>query len=105
MGPLDAFWHALHLILPALLTATVAAGLSKLLWRDDLRKVSWARLSVWGAGAGALALVGGLVLFGRDGRMASYGVMILCNAIALGWVGWGQQPATRTSASPRPRRR
>ena len=105
MGPLDVFWHMLHLVLPALLTAMVAAGLSKLLWRHELRQVSWARLAAWGAGAGALALVGGLVVFGRDGRMATYGVMVLCNAIALGWAGWGRRRAARTAGPSNPHRR
>jgi hypothetical protein len=33
-------------------------------------------------------LVGGLLLFGRDGRMATYALMVLFSALALGWAAF-----------------
>ncbi|MBE0546747.1 MAG: hypothetical protein IH627_03620, partial [Rubrivivax sp.] len=59
MGPLDALWHLTNLFVPALALGTLAAALAKLAWRRDLAGVSWRRQA-------------GLVLFGRDGKMATY---------------------------------
>jgi hypothetical protein len=93
MGPLDALGHLLGLFLPALGTAAIAAALAKGLWRSELSRTSWWRLTLWPAAAGSLALLGGLVLMGRDGRMATYGAMLLSCTLALWWAGWG--PARR----------
>lgn len=88
MSAIDAFWHLLGLFLPALGTGLIAATAAKgLLWRAELRRVRWLRLVAWACAAGALALLGGLVLFGRDGRMASYGAMVVASALALWWAG------------------
>lgn len=97
MEPSDLFWHGLHLVLPAFLTAAVAAGLAKGLWRRELRGVRWLRLAGWGSAAGVLALIGGLIAFGRDGRMATYGLLVLFNAIALAWAG---RPPVTPSKKP-----
>jgi len=32
--------------------------------------------------------VGGLVVFGRDGRMATYGLLVAATALALWWRGF-----------------
>jgi hypothetical protein len=32
--------------------------------------------------------LGGLLVFGRDGRMATYALMVLAGAAAVGWVGF-----------------
>jgi hypothetical protein len=85
MGPLDALWHALNFFAPAVGVALLAAGAAKLLWRHELAGVPWHRLALWGGLAGAAALVGGLVVFGRDGKMASYGALVVATALAL----WG----------------
>jgi len=89
MGPLDALWHLLNLLLPAAGLGAIAAGLSKLLWRTALRGAPWRRLAAWASGAAGLALIGGLAITGRDGRMATYAVMVLASAGALWWVGFG----------------
>jgi hypothetical protein len=88
MGPLDALWHLLNLLLPAVGLGVIAAGLSKLLWRAALRGVAWKRLAIWASGGAGLALLGGLVLTGRDGRMATYAAMVLASAGALWWAGF-----------------
>ena len=93
MGPLDALWHLLNLLLPAAGLGAIAAALSKLLWRAALRGVPWRRLAAWASVAAGVALVAGLVLTGRDGRMATYAAMVLASAGALWWVGFG--PARR----------
>ena len=88
MGPLDALWHLLNLVAPALGLGLTAASLSKLLWRQALAAVPWARLAAWGCGAALLALLAGLVWTGRDGRMATYTAMVLACALALWWAGF-----------------
>ena len=89
MSPIDAFWHVLGLFPPALGTGLIAAAAAKgLFWRAELRRVRWRRLIGWACAAGSLALLGGLVLFGRDGRIASYGAMVAASALALWWAGF-----------------
>jgi hypothetical protein len=89
MGPLDAFWHLTNFFLPALWVAALAAAGAKWIWRRELAGVAWRRLAGWSALAGAAALVGGLVITGHDGRMLTYGAMVLAAALALWWVGFG----------------
>ena len=89
MGPIDALNHLLGLFLPALAVGGATAALAKLAWRNDLRAASWARLAGWSAGACALASLAGLVVFGRDGMVATYGVMVLASALGLLWAGFG----------------
>jgi hypothetical protein len=85
MGPLDAVWHTLNFFAPALGMAVFAASAAKLLWRHELATVRWHRLALWGALAGMAALIGGLAVFGRDGKMATYGALVVATAVAL-WV-------------------
>ncbi len=89
MGPLDATNHLLNLLLPGLALAGLAAGLAKLLWRRELAALSWARLAAPAAAASAAVVLAGLLLFGRDGRMATYAGMVLACAITLWWRGFG----------------
>jgi Na+-translocating ferredoxin:NAD+ oxidoreductase RnfE subunit len=88
MSPIDALWHLLGLFLPALATGALVAGAAKGLWRTNLRGSAWSRLALWSASAGSLALLGGLVVFGRDGRMLSYAAMLAAAALALWWAGF-----------------
>ena len=85
MGPLDAFWHALNFFAPALGMAVLAASAAKLLWRRDLAGVGWLRLALWAALAGMTVLIGGLVVFGRDGKMVTYAALVVTTALAL-WI-------------------
>ena len=90
MSAIDALWHLSGLWLPALLTGALAGAAAKLLWRSELRGVPWMRLALWSAAAGALALLGALVAFGRDGLMLSYALMLVAASLALWWAGWMQ---------------
>ncbi|MEI8267961.1 MAG: hypothetical protein WCI59_19710 [Betaproteobacteria bacterium] len=85
MGPLDAFWHLLNFFTPAVGVGCLGAAAVKLLWRRELAGVSWRRLAGWGTAGGTGALLAGLLLFGRDGRMATYGLVVLAAALAF----WG----------------
>ncbi len=88
IAPIDAFWHIADFLGPALGVAAIAAALAKLLWRTALRRVAWLRLFAWAALASAAVLIAGLVVFGRDGRMATYGAMVVVCAGALWAVGF-----------------
>jgi hypothetical protein len=92
MGPLDALLHAANFFAPALGLGALAALLSKLFWWRDLRGVSWWRLTRWATLGGTLALIGGLLAFGRDGKMLTYGAMIVLSALGLAWAGWRNKP-------------
>lgn len=88
MGPLDALWHLLNFFAPAVGVALATTWLAKLLWRRELAGASWRRLLAWSVAAGALALVCGLLAFGRDGRMATYGALVAATALSLWWAGF-----------------
>jgi len=89
LGPLDAFWHLLNFFAPAVGVGLLTSLLAKLLWRRELKSVGWRRLSAWSSAFSAVTWVVALVLFGRDGRMASYGAMLVACACSLWWVGFG----------------
>jgi hypothetical protein len=88
MSPVDAFWHLANLFAPALGMGLIAPTLAKLLWQRELRAARWLGLAIWTACSCAVVLVAGLVLLGRDGRMATYGSMVLAAALTLWWRGW-----------------
>ena len=88
MDPTAALWHLLNLLAPGVALGLIAAALAKTLWRGDLASVSYARLARWGALASTAALLAGLVVTGRDGRMATYAAMVLACALALWWAGF-----------------
>ncbi len=92
MGPIDALLHLANFFAPALGVGLLAAGLTKLLWWRELRSVSWLRLARWATLGSAVALVAGLALLGRDGKMLTYGGMILLSALGLAWAGWRNKP-------------
>ena len=90
MDFLDAFWHVLNLFAPALGVGLIAAAAAKLLWRKELAKASYLRLVLWSFVAGSAVLLAGLVVLGQDGRMLTYGAMVLACASALWWTGFGR---------------
>ncbi len=89
MGPLDALGHLLNLFLPAWGLAALAAALAKLLWRRELKPVSWRRLVVPTGVVASVLTVAGLVIFGRDGKMATYAALVAGCALSLWWRGFG----------------
>lgn len=93
MGPVDAVWHLLNFFGPALGVGCLSAAMAKLVWRADLRAVSLARLALWSSGAAAMGLVGALVAFGRDGRIAGYAIVVVAAALGLWWAGFGRRAA------------
>jgi hypothetical protein len=90
VGVLDVVWHLLNFLAPAVGLGVLSAALAKLVWRRDLRTVTWLRLALWSSAAATLALVGGLLVLGRDGKIAAYAVMVLASALTLWWTGFGR---------------
>jgi hypothetical protein len=88
LQPLDAFWHVTNFFAPALFLGGFAAGATRLIWRRRLGPGSGLRLWAWASAAAALASLGGLVVFERDGRIATYAAMVFACAAALWWAGF-----------------
>jgi hypothetical protein len=86
---LDVLWHLLNFFAPALGLSMIAASAAKLLWRRELAPVAWRRLWVPAGLAGMAVLLAGLVLLGRDGRMATYAALVVANADSLWGRGFG----------------
>ena len=89
MEPLDALWHVANLFMPALALGALAAALAKLLWRRELAAVAFKRLAGPACAASASAVLLGLVILGRDGKMATYAGMVVACAVTLWWQGFG----------------
>lgn len=87
MGPLDALWHLLNFFGPAVGVGLITAVLARLAWWRELRAVPFGRLAGAAVAAGSVALLAGLLLFGRDGRMATYGLLVAAVAVVLWWLG------------------
>jgi hypothetical protein len=87
LGPLDATWHLLNFFAPALAVGALTAVLAKLVWWRELRAVPWLPLGGWGSVGAVVGLVAALVVFGRDGKMAGYGLMLVACSAGLWWRG------------------
>jgi len=90
LGPIDAIWHLANFFAPALGVGLLASLIAKLLWRRELKGAPWLRLGAWASLCGASVLVAGLVVFGHDGKMATYAAIVLASALSQ-WVlarGW-----------------
>ena len=88
MSVIEFIWHLLSLFAVGLLFGLLAASGAKLIWRQALATVPWRRLTGAVTAAALLVAAVGLFAFGRDGRMATYGAMVLAGALAIGWAGF-----------------
>ena len=104
MSPLDAFWHLLAFLGPAIGVGAFASLLAKLVYRRAFKRVGWLRLGCIAASCAAIALCAGLAVFGRDGRMATYGAMVVACALSLWWIGFRPlRPRGRATSGRAPR--
>ena len=86
MGPIDFSIHLLSFFAPSFAVAVLVSLAGRvLLPRNNQPKRWWLPVSL-NFLAGAAALVGGLVLFGRDGKMLTYAAMLVAIASAQ-WLG------------------
>jgi len=86
---LDAVWHLLNFFAPAVGVGLMTSAFAKLLWRRELKSAPWLRLALWATAGCALMLIAGLVVFGHDGKMATYAAMVGACALTLWLVGFG----------------
>ncbi|HUG24594.1 hypothetical protein [Piscinibacter sp.] len=89
MDVFGGLWHLLNLYASPVGVAFFASLAAKLMWRRRLAGARWIRLWGWSAGCAALATSVGLVTFGSDGKMATYGAMVLACALGLWWAAFG----------------
>jgi len=85
---LGGLWHLGNLFAPAVGIGLIASLLAKLLWWRALHGVSWLRLWAWSSLPAALATIAGLLIYARDGKLATYGGMVLACALGLWWAGF-----------------
>jgi hypothetical protein len=81
----------LNFLGPAVGMGVIASTLAKLLWFRELKGVSWLRLAVPVFVASALVSVAGLVVYGHDGKIATYAAMVVVCALTLWWFGFASK--------------
>jgi ABC-type enterochelin transport system permease subunit len=69
--------HLLNFVAPALVVGFLVAALAPLLMKKARPHHSWLTQSAINSGASVLVLLAGLVIFGHDGKMATYAAMVL----------------------------
>ena len=79
MSALDLLWHVLGFMAPAAFVALCVAALGRWLAGPRARPGFWLGAALNFA-VSLAALVGGLLLAGSDGRMASYAALVLASA-------------------------
>jgi hypothetical protein len=82
-------WHLLNFFTPALGVGLIVSTLTKLLWRRELKGISWMRLVGWCSALCSAALLAGLVCFGHDGKIATYLGLVAISALTLWFLCFG----------------
>ena len=85
MGPLDLLNHLLNFVAPALALGAALAYLAPLFMKNKaVGRTRHAQAAI-NSIVGALALLAGLVFFGRDGKMLRYAALVLSAASSQWW--------------------
>lgn len=77
MGPLDFAIHLLSFVAPALVVAVLMALLGRLVLPRPAPAAKWWVPVALNFLAGVLVLTGGLLFYGRDGKMATYAALVV----------------------------
>lgn len=85
MGPLDLLNHLLNFVAPALALGAALAYLAPVFIKNKAVARTRTAQAAINVVAGALALLAGLVFFGRDGKMLSYAALVLATASSQWW--------------------
>lgn len=93
MDLVDLVWHLAGFAAPALFVAAGVAGLSRLIWRGEGGRNPLARQVGLNFATGLGVLMLGLAFSGRDGRMLSYGALVLAVGANQAWQLRGRQDA------------
>lgn len=80
MGPLDLLNHLLNFAAPALFVAAAVTLAGRWVVGKPAAGPPWRVQWAVNAGIGVAVLLGGLLLFGRDGKMATYAALVLAAA-------------------------
>lgn len=91
--------HGFNFALPALALATLLAP--AVLGRRGLAARALWHAWCWLAGTGLCVLLAGMVVFGRDGKIASYAALVLSVATACCWLQKRQPQAVLARAAAR----
>lgn len=90
MSPLDAVWHILNFLAPAVFVGLFTAAGA---WLMRMRGAGWRRLATWSVAPAVLVSMAGLVFTGRDGTMLTYAAMVVAAAVGA-WFGSGRARRT-----------
>jgi len=80
MGPLDALYHAVNFMAPAAALAVLLVLGGRLIRSKAALALSWRAQVAINFVAGCAVLVAGLAVLGRDGKMLTYGALVLACA-------------------------
>jgi len=69
--------HLLNFIAPALVVGLLVAAMAPVLMKKSRPHHSWLIQSAINSGANVLVLLAGMLIFGHDGKMATYAAMLL----------------------------
>ena len=69
--------HLLNFIAPALVVGLLVAAMAPVLMKKSRPHHSWLIQSAINSGANVLVLLAGMLIFGHDGKMATYAAMVL----------------------------
>lgn len=81
--------HLMGFAMPALGVALAVAFGARWLVRGEMRRGAWWAPVLLNSLVGVAVLAGGLVAFGRDGKMATYAALVLAVATAQWLYGRG----------------
>ena len=89
MSALDLLIHLLNFALPAFFLALVLGLASRfIVQRKPSARPLWRQMGLNFA-AGLLVSVAGLIVFGRDGKMATYAALVLVSSTVQWWLSGG----------------
>ncbi len=94
MSPLDAIWHVLNFLAPAVFVALFTAAGAKLVFAATVRQMAWQRLLRWAVLPTVSVAIVGLVVTGRDGAMLTYAAMVAAAALGVWFGSILMRPAT-----------
>ena len=90
MGPLDALYHAVNFMAPAAALAGLLVLGGRLIRSKGALALSWRAQVAINFVVGCAVLAAGLVVWGRDGKMLTYGALVLACATGQWFLvrGW-----------------